>query len=584
MDRTYGKIQYDDPYWAVETEPHVAIRLKRLFPRVRERASTSLIRATDEICRDLEWFLKRYPLEISKRDKAFMHERSVMHEDRMTLVESLMSKRVAPPDFELALPLRDYQRVAVELALQMKGLLIADELGLGKSAEAIGTFTCKDTLPALVVTMPHLCKQWEREVNRFAPKLRTHIVKKGKPYDLIATGRGGTRTLFDRFPDVIIMNYHKLAGWARTLAAPNLISSVVFDESQELRRSESDKYSAAKQIADAVKYRTGLTATPIYGYGSEFHNVIECLRPDALGSNAEFLREWCDVNSRHSSIRDPKAFGTYLREQGIMIRRTRTEAGRELPAFQVIPQYIDADLAEIEKVSKNVAELAKIILQQGRKGFDKMKAAEELDMRMRQVTGVAKAPFVAEFVKLLVDSGEPVVVYAWHREVYSILRDKLKDYLPAMYTGSESAVQKEAAVNSFIEGKTKIILISLRAGAGLDGLQKVCRTTVHAELDWSPGVHDQNWGRVYRDGQEQPVTSYMLIAEAGSDPIVADVLGIKNRQIEPVLDPNADLIEKLAVKDDNIRKLAERVLMQQGIPMPEPLPKTEKASQTAEAT
>ena len=246
--------------------------------------------------------------------------------------------------------------------------------------------------------------------------------------------------------------------------------------------------------------------------------------------------------------------------------------------FQSIPQYIEADLDEIDKVSKSVAELAKIILQQGRKGFDKMKAAEELDFRMRHATGVAKAPFVSQFVELLLESEQKVVVYAWHRDVYAILMDKLKEFKPVMYTGSESTTQKEEAVRSFIEGEARVILISLRAGAGLDGLQKVCWTTVHAELDWSPGVHVQNTGRVFRDGQEHPVVSYFLIAEAGSDPIVADVLGIKNRQIEPVLDPEADLIQKLDVNRDNIKKLAENVLRKQGLPMPEPLVKQEEGS------
>jgi hypothetical protein len=46
---------------------------------------------------------------------------------------------------------------------------------------------------------------------------------------------------------------------------------------------------------------------------------------------------------------------------------------------------------------------------------------------LRQATGIAKAPFVADFVRLLVESGEKVLLYGWHREVYSIWRDKLKD-------------------------------------------------------------------------------------------------------------------------------------------------------------
>ena len=79
---------------------------------------------------------------------------------------------------------------------------------------------------------------------------------------------------------------------------------------------------------------------------------------------------------------------------------------------------------------------------------------------------------MADFVRLLVESGEKVVLYGWHREVYSIWLDRLKDLNPAMYTGSESVPQKDEAKRRFVAGETFVFIISLRAGAGLDGLRK----------------------------------------------------------------------------------------------------------------
>src|SRR3546814_3105109 len=75
---------------------------------------------------------------------------------------------------------------------------------------------------------------------------------------------------------------------------------------------------------------------------------------------------------------------------------------------------------------------------------EKMNAAGEFDALMRQATGVAKAPFVAEYVRLLCESGEKVVLFGWHREVYAIWQEKLKDLKPVLYTGSESESQKDA--------------------------------------------------------------------------------------------------------------------------------------------
>jgi hypothetical protein len=249
-----------------------------------------------------------------------------------------------------------------------------------------------------------------------------------------------------------------------------------------------------------------------------------------------------------------------------MLRRTRQDVGRELPALVKIPHYIDADLSAMNSVSRSCEELARLILRQGesRKG-EKMLASDEFDTRLRQITGIAKAPYVADFVRLLIEQGETVVLYGWHRAVYDIWLDKLKDFEPAMFTGTESANKKEDSKQRFVKGKTPLFIISNRAGAGLDGLQHVCRTVVSGEPDWSPAVLEQGIGRVYRDGQKDSVTAYLLMAEVGSDPVIYDVLGIKRYQLDGVRDPNLELVEKLQVDTkDRMKKLAEDYLRQLG--------------------
>jgi len=108
--------------------------------------------------------------------------------------------------------------------------------------------------------------------------------------------------------------------------------------------------------------------------------------------------------------------------------------------------------------------------------------------------------YVADFVRLLVESGEQVVLYGWHREVYHIWLDRMADLKPALFTGTESTSQKQEAKRRFLAKETPVLIMSLRAGAGVDGLQHVCKTVVYGELDWSPGVHEQGVGRVFRDG------------------------------------------------------------------------------------
>lgn len=572
--KTYGKVELilKPRSWVVTCEPHVSLRLKRVFAQLGKGSQGSHVFSdTAEFCRDLIWFIDRFPLEMKPLERSYLENQARRHKDRVTLVEQLVKGMIKPRAFEMAIPARDYQRVAAETVLSTGGLLLADDVGLGKTISAIAMLTDPRTRPALVVTLTHLPKQWVGEIGRFAPDLTTHIIKSTTPYDLTAlrnthANGNGHASLTGSVPDIILMNYHKLHGWAETLSARGFIRAVIYDECQELRSGDKvAKYRAARLISRSASFVLATSATPIYNYGGEFYNVLDCVKPGALGTRSEFVEEWCTAGeSNKPAIADPKAFGSYLRDNGYMLRRTRQEVGRELPDLIKIPHYVEADINALNTVSRSCAELARLILKQGesRKG-EKMQASDELSNKLRQATGISKAPYVAEFLKLLVEQDEKVVCFAWHRAVWDILLDRLKEYKPAMYTGSESVVQKDEAKRRFVEGETPLFFISLRAGAGIDGLQKVCRTVVNAELDWSNSVHEQNTGRVYRDGQADPVTAYFLISETGSDPVVADVLGIKKYQLEGVRDPHLTLVEKLQVDTkDRMKRLAESYLAQ----------------------
>jgi hypothetical protein len=1007
--KTYGTIELRKGNWYLTPVAHVMMRAKRCFGKLGKRShGHAMLADTPENARDLEWFLSRYPMVWkSAEQRAWLVARAKEHREAEQTFEGLLSGARDPRVFNTAIQLRDYQRAGADCALSMRSLLIADDLGLGKSAEAIAVLCDPRTRPALVVTLAHLTRQWASEIAKFNPSLRTHILRKGTPYDLrIPVHRrvnGQQLPLInDGQPDVLISTYHKLSGWADVLAGK--VRSVVFDEVQELRHGEdSGKGKAAYAIAKAADFRVGLSvgpdsiielcggpfgagwvgriedawdlahhlgdapigieargwcgksfgwklvktfirhecdrptrriklgglslvatddhsvfvasekglvekravdlkrgdivpvddgqgwedgaaeagldvaqfaahldraqvtvdlrnvdrrdlglsawqwqnchreatygtripvpvymqhrsmfptaglvyigrgkaasapafvrlsewayvlgfylgdgwvsgesrvcfavdnprvddfiarlsslplglrpkiramkgassevrcthklfaailcclfggakchakkipgewiigwpraarlellrgmldsdgsisnrtrdkvrayyattspelahgllallrslgvrggmyerppapggtvngrriigarpsyvvhwspaqvagntigktghqkrwhgafnegrvssseliespgfvydlemdghpsfvadgflvhnsATPIYNYGGEFHNVFEAVRPGALGSWGEFSEEWCGARVSKSSrpkIKDPKAFGSYLRDQCLMIRRTRAEVGRELPSLQNVAHYIDCDADTIQQIESKATELARVILAthgDNERGA-KMRASEELSNLARQATGIAKAPYVAEFVRMLLEQGEPVVLYGWHRECYAIWNSRLAAYHPVMYTGSESEVQKNKAKEAFLKQETNLLVMSLRSGAGLDGLQQRCRTVVYGELDWSPAVHDQCSGRVHRDGQKDPVVAYYLIAEDGSDPIVADVLGVKRGQIVGVTDPNKELVERLDVGADHVRKLAERYL------------------------
>lgn len=561
---TFGTITRSEGHWQIACEPHVRARIRRVFPRIPQAGMVIDLSDTPENSRELNWFLDRYPMALSDTDAAHLAAQAARHVDQEQRLADLIAGRAELLPFRLAKPPRDYQREPGTLMGVRGGLLLGDDVGVGKTVSAICPMTNPARLPAVVVVPAHLPGHWTEKLAEFAPSLRAHTIRTGRPYPLVRQ-KGQRRTdLWDSLPDVIVVSYHKLRGWADTLV--ELAKYVVFEECQQLRRRDSEIYRACRTLASGGAQRMGLSATPIYNYGGEFYNGVRILLPDALGEPDEFIREWCSAApGDQPRLRDPEQFGAWLRREGVMLRRSRRDVGRELPPVTVIPHVVESDSAVVDQLGGDAVALAQIVLQKGEayRG-QKMQAAGEFDAMMRQATGVAKAPYVAEFVRMLVESGEKVVLFGWHREVYRIWMKRLGDLRPVMYTGTESLAEKAEAKRAFVEGDAQILIMSLRSGAGVDGLQHVCRTVVFGEFDWSPGVHEQCLGRIDRDGQQDPVMAYYLESEEGSDPIVIDVLGVKRQQSEGVRNPGGPLVERADIGEDALQRVAREFLRSRG--------------------
>lgn len=157
------------------------------------------------------------------------------------------------------------------------------------------------------------------------------------------------------------------------------------------------------------------SATPIFNYAGEIWNVMQGIAPGALGTKDEFQREWKSDNK--GRVADPVALGAWLRSQYVYLRRTRKEVGRELPPEERINHIVEHDPKIMERMEVLGKQLALKVLNGSftEKGI----AARELDARLRQITGLAKAPFVADFVAGLVANGEQVILAGWHRECFA---------------------------------------------------------------------------------------------------------------------------------------------------------------------
>lgn len=544
-------------YWELHVDPAVAIRLKRIFGRVQATTTGTIrVRHTMEVARDLAWMMERWPLEAeTAAAHELLHGQAQEHREREARVEAISSGefRQSPIPRPPAKEPRPYQLAALELLRTTKRLLLADEVGLGKTLTALLAATIPEALPILVVPPTHLPRRWESEVRESFPWLRCQTAKKTSP---------GPRWDPQHMPDVFIVPYSRLSGWQHHLRG--VARTVIFDEAQELRTGVStNKGTAAASIAAEAEFVLGLSATPVYNYGGEVWELYNIIAPDALGTKSEFTREWGHaINNGHISVSSPAALGSYLRSQGLMLGRSRKQVGLQLPQVVKVAHTVDSNPAALQAIKGDAVALAKLILSDTTSARDRFVMAGELDWKLREATGVAKAPYVAEFVRLLLESEEKVVLFGWHRAVYDIWRQGLKDFNPVMYTGSESPMQKARTEDRFVNDPScRVMIMSLRSGAGVDGLQKVSRTAVFGELDWSPQVHAQGIGRLRRDGMgDDPVVAYFLTSDQGSDLPIMDVLQVKRQQGEPLTTDDGKLGTTTMPDQSRARLLAQQLL------------------------
>lgn len=550
--RTYGVLDIEGGAFVIRAlAPHAMIRFKDMFRRIPRTAVPPVgLSISPEVAADLAWFMDRYPMEMTPEASA------ALSGGRLLFAEALAERdRILMPDYQprAVVGLREgqsgrgYQLQSVDLLRSRGAQLLADKLGLGKTNTALLAAVDADARPVAVVVEPHLQRQWLERIASFTT-LAAHPITVTRPYSLPAA-------------DVYVWRYSNLSGWVDVIREMSF-GLAVWDEIQTLRKGEASQMGRASMIlASRAARRLGLSATPIYNYGSEIWEIMRFLDETVLGSAGDFQREWMAGGVR---LAEPDALGAYLRETHVFVRRTREEVGRELPPVNTIVETVPHDaqaIADIEDLARQLS-----IRATTGQWSERGEALRELDWRLRRATGIAKARSVATYVRLLLEDGEAVLLAGWHRDVYEIWLEELAEHNPVLYTGSETAAQKDRARQAIMDGESRLLIMSLRSGSGLDGIQERMRVVVIGELDWSPGVHDQLIGRLDRDreGEPQQVTAIYLVSDDGADPPMIDVLGIKKSESTRIVDGDAAGLVAPQGDGSHLVRLAKRILAKRG--------------------
>lgn len=525
----YGTVDHDAGTndFVVRAHP-VALELaKRLFPGAAAASKDALrFKATRRALGDLNLLLMRYPMDLRCRD-LYEQIRVEAVDHAVRREENRIAGPVQPPATFIGKLIEPYQPAGVGFLTRSRRCLLADDMGTGKTIQAIAAMATADRWPVLVVCPPSLVVQWMRQVGVFLRSPR--VIYR----DDVTNGRNLCRVLRGNTPKpmpprpVTICHYLQLKHWREWILREGPPKVVVFDEMQELRHPVTDKYSAASLIAQEAEYVWGLSGTPIYNYGSEIWSITNILDFNCLGSQESFTREWC-TGYAEKVVRDPVALGDHLRTEGLMLRRTKAEVQSSLPPKRRVVTAIEKDDDLYRRWIAKAVDIAKRY-DTIREFTAKGQARREIDQIARQATGIAKAPHVAAFVETLVEAGEKVLVYAHHHAVHTRIGEILAKRGPVLITGQQTQGQKDAAVRAFGQGATSVVQLSLRGAAGIDGLQGQGTCVVFAELDWSPAVHAQCEDRIHRIGFEgrESLLCYYLVSDAGCDEVMQEALGLK---------------------------------------------------------
>jgi len=544
--KNFGTLEYVlDNYsktwsWKVTGSRAVSM-VSKLIPEswYGEGPNEAIVPDSSENVKHLKWILERYPLDILSKS-VWQRKSTISKRPKIILPKTEKLERVNPGE-QFRGKLLNFQKEGLDFLLKSSGnALLADEMGLGKTVQTLAYLASeKQAFPALVVAPLVTLNNWQREIEKFMKRKSRNgrLVENEVPTSTII--RRGKSEELGKF-DFYIINYDLLFKRLNDLSQLD-IRTIVCDEVQNLRSKTTKKYDAVKKLAalPSIKYRIGLSGTPIYNRGSEIWPIVDILRPGLLGNFNEFCEYFCYVNEKGKAI-VLKSKRESLRNQlqkHVMLRRRKTDVLKELKDKVRYKEVIDADtnyyFNELDRIWKKLEEEQK----DAESAFDKSSSYQRAIQSERQAAGIAKLPHVINFVTNIMEIEESVVVFCHHRSIHNLLHQNLSDFSPVSIIGGQSDKVRQEQIDKFQNGESKLMIAGLRAGNVGINLHRA-RYVIFAELDWSPAIHRQAEDRLHRIGQKNTVFAYYLIGNGTLDNHVANVLVDKSYEIDSIMDGN----------------------------------------------
>ncbi|MDI2097530.1 DEAD/DEAH box helicase [Ruicaihuangia caeni] len=483
----------------------------------------------------------------------------------------------APGDLHLM----PHQGRFIEAARQgHRTFLLADEPGLGKTAQALLAAEASGSYPLLVV-VPNVVKMnWAREVQRWTPH-RTSTVVHGDGHDL------------DAFADVVIVNYEVLDRHVNWLSKRGFKGMVV-DEAHFIKNRESQRSKNVLSLSKSIRQRhpnalfIALTGTPLINQVDDFRMIWQFLGwIDEKKPLPELMKRLEDTELTPADFGFFAAARQAVIDMGI-VRRKKIDVAADIPARRIadIPVELDDDLgrsirdAERALVARLVERYRRVLANRDEQpiGIDhalvRLVANAELEESKSQSSGEnvftmvrrigqAKAVPAADYTVNLARNVGKVVFFAKHIDVMDAAEQHFANsgLRTVSIRGDQTAVQRQKYVDAFTEDPEVAVAVCSLTAAGVGLNLQVASNVVLAELSWTDAEQTQAIDRVHRIGQELPVTAWRIIAAQTLDTKIAELIGSKAGLAARALDgSDAEVLAEGSLQLEALVSLLEEAL------------------------
>ena len=447
-----------------------------------------------------------------------------------------------------ALELMPHQgQLVAAAAAGHRTFLLADEPGLGKTAQALLAAEAAGGYPLLVV-VPNVVKtNWAREAARWTPHRPATVVQ----------GDGET---VDGFADIVVLNYEVLdrhRGWLGDFG----FRGMVVDEAHFIKNRTSQRSQHVLALSDRIRSRTArpllmaLTGTPLINDIEDFRAIWQFLgwidESKPLGGLMDALE---DTGLTPADRGFHAAARQCVIDLGI-VRRRKLDVAADIPARRIADLPVELDgrvgrsirAAERDLADRMVARydtaLANRYPGAGPAGIDHevvrlvaraelkdatSQSGENVFAMMRRI-GRAKAELAADYAAQLARSAGKVVFFAKHVDVMDAAEDTFarQGVRFSSIRGDQTPTVRQANVDAFVTDPDVAVAVCSLTAAGVGLNLQVASNIVLAELSWTDAEQTQAIDRSHRIGQAEPVTAWRIIAAQTLDARIAELIGTK---------------------------------------------------------